>query len=121
MSDFTFARGDDLVIRLDGEILGGVMKAVFSTYNSYEKIEEFLTDIPVEKVAESSYCILLTRNSEFDNPFENKRLFDRIEIADKSGTVTYSDCHVDSVESAVNAKGIIEYKVKITAESREVK
>lgn len=121
MSDFTFAKGDDIVIKFDGEILGGVLKVVCSTQNSYEKIEEFLTDIPVAKIADSSYGILLTMNSESENCFEKSCLFDSIEIADKSKTVTYSNCHVDSVESTVNAKGIIEYKVKITAESRDVK
>lgn len=121
MSDFSFVKGDDVVIRLDGEILGGVIKLVCSTQNSYKKIEEFLTDIPVAKIAECSYGILMTMNSKFDNLFENSCLFDSIEISDKSKTVIYSYCHVDSVESTINAKGIIEYKVKITAESREVK
>ena len=119
MSDFVFARGDDVVIRVDSQILGGVLKAVCSTQNTVENIEEFLTDVPVAKIAKSKYGILLTLNSQSQNLFDNA-VFDSIEFADKSVSVKYLNCHVDSIEGEINPKGVIEYKVKITAESREV-
>lgn len=119
MSDFVFAKGDDVVIRVDGEILGGVQKAVCSTQNTVENIEEFLTDIPVAKIAESKYGILLTMNSQSQDLFDNT-VFDSIEFSDESASLRYLNCHVDSIESEIKPKGFIEYKVKITAESREV-
>lgn len=120
MNDYAFVKGDDIVIKLDGEILGGVQKAVCTSINTVEKIEEFLNDEPVEKIPRSKYSILLVMHSKSQCPFENT-VFDCIEFFDELNTVAYENCNVDSIESEIKSKGYIEFRVKITAESRQIK
>lgn len=116
MSEFSFLKGENIVIKLDGEILGGVTKAVCSAQNSCNEICEFLTDIPVEKIPVKSYRIeLVTKDG---NTFMNDSAFNTIQFSGESKTVEYSDCHVESAQAVINSKGSVEYKVIITAETR---
>lgn len=117
MSDFTFLKGENIVIKIDGEILGGVTKAVCSVENSYNEIREFLSDIPVEKIAVSNYRIeFATKNG---NMFVNIGKFNTLELCDENKTVEYMDCCVESVKTVINAKGSVEYNVVIKAEKRD--
>lgn len=118
MEEFDFAKSNGLIIRLDGKILGGVKKAVCTKKNSFTDVGEFLTDIPVSRIPESGYTIVLTMNYSNENPFLLSDSFDRINFESSNGTVTYSKCFADSVETTLNAKGLIESKVTVSAEER---
>lgn len=118
MADFVFVKGEDITIKLNGEVLGGVQKAVCTTKKSFSDIKEFLTDIPVARVEEKKYEITLTLNSQSFDDFENE--LESIEFSDSSKTVIYTKCSVEEAQSTVNAKGNVEYKVKITSEERNV-
>ena len=116
MSETAFLKGENIIIRLDGEILGGVTKAVCSVENSYNEICEFLTDIPVEKIPVKNYRIeLVTKDG---NAFMNDSCFAAIQLSDETKTMEFGDCHVESAQAVINSKGSVEYKVIITAETR---
>ncbi|MEE1318200.1 MAG: hypothetical protein UHD05_01695 [Ruminococcus sp.] len=118
MSELTFLKGGNIVIKLDGQILGGVTKAVCSAQNSYNEICEFLTDIPVEKIPVKNYRIeLVTKDG---NTFMNDSTFKTIQLSDENKIVEYEDCYVESAQAVINSKGSVEYKVIITAETRNV-
>ena len=63
MSDFVFVKGSDITIKLNGEVLGGVQKVVCSTKKTFSDIKEFLTDIPVARVEENRYQLVMTLNT----------------------------------------------------------
>lgn len=117
MSEFIFVKGSDLTVKLNGEILGGVQKAVCSTKKTFSDIKEFLTDIPVARVEEKNYEIILTLNTQSFNEIE---AIESLEFSDSAKTVTYSKCNVDETQTAINAKGNIEYRVTISSEMRNV-
>ena len=71
MADFVFVKGSDLTIKLNGEVLGGVQKAVCSTKKTFSDIKEFLTDIPVARVEDKRYEIILTLNIQSFEDFDN--------------------------------------------------
>ena len=62
MTEFRFLNGGDMVVKLNGEVLGGVKKAVCRKNNTINKIMEFLNETPVASFAESSYVVELEMN-----------------------------------------------------------
>ena len=120
MTDFVFLKGDDVTVKLNSEILGGVLKAECVTQNTFINIEQFLTDIPVKRISKKNYEIVLTQNSDSENPLFQSDSIAELEFSDNQRTVKYYDCCVKSTESIINAKGAVEYKVKIIAGKREV-
>lgn len=117
MADFVFVKGSDLTIKLNGEVLGGVQKAVCSTKKTFSDIKEFLTDIPVARVEDKRYEIILTLNIQSSEDFES---VETLEISNSAKTVKYTKCNVDETQTTVNAKGNIEYRVIISSEMRNV-
>ena len=117
MADFVFVKGSDFTIKLNGEVLGGVQKAVCSTKKTFADIKEFLTDIPVARVEDKRYEIILTLNIQSFEDFES---VETLEISNSAKTVTYTKCNVDETQTTVNAKGNIEYRVIISSEMRNV-
>lgn len=120
MAEFDFAKSDDITLKLNSAVLGGVNKAVCTKKNSMTVIGSFLTDIPVYKITDSGYTIVLTMNFSAENPFLESNSFESIEFEGNDSTVKYSQCYVDKLETTVNAKGIIESVVTISAEERNV-
>lgn len=114
-----FVKGQNVTIRLDSVILGGVTKAVCKIEYKYREIREFLSDTPVDEIVESIYRIELTLNSSCNMPFLRNRYFGRLEMSDGNSTVIYSDCRVDNVNVTVNSRGAVEYDVRITAGKRD--
>lgn len=120
MTDFKFLNGGDTVVRLNGEILGGVKKAVCRKNNTVNKIMEFLNETPVARFVGSSYVVELEMNLADVHFFDDKNTFDNIEFLNKQKNVRYSDCCVERIESFVNPEGNVDYRVKIRAERRSV-
>lgn len=120
MTEFKFLNGGDTVIKLNGEVLGGVKKAVCRKNNTINKITEFLNETPVASFAESSYVVELEINLADVQFFDDKNTFDNIEFLNRQKNIRYSDCCVEQIESIVNPEGNVDYRVKIRAERRSV-
>ena len=118
--EFAFAKGEDVTLKLNSEILGGVKNIVCRSKNSYTDIGSFLTDLPVYRIGESNYTVVLTMDCSEDNPFEGNSRFDRLSLLAGDREVNYTDCTVESVETTVGARGSIERVVTISAEERNV-
>ena len=119
MTEFRFLNGGDTVVKLNGEVLGGVKKAVCRKNNTINKIMEFLNETPVASFAESSY-VELEMNLADIHFFDDKNTFDNIEFLNNQKSVRYSDCCVEQIEGIVNPEGNVDYRVKIVAERRSV-
>lgn len=118
MSDFAFEKGDDIIIRLNGKIVGGVKKATCRIENTFYDISQFLTDVPVERITGKVYNIELVMNNSRKLDFLQGQSFDCLEIFNTKKTVTYKDCFISSVTAGISAKNAVEYTVKITARER---
>lgn len=118
MADFAFEKGEDITIRLNGSIIGGVKKATCKVENTSYDILQFLTDVPVERIVGGRYSIEIIMNSADKIDFLQGQSFERLEISGATKTVTYSDCFVSSVTATISTKNAVEYTVKITASER---
>lgn len=120
MAELAFVKGDNVSIQLDGKVLGCVRKLVCTRDNSFIDIESFLTDVPVYRIAEKKYKIVLSMDCEPDNPFFDGESFEQLEIKTEEKCERYTDCTVNSVKTEVNPKGVVEISVELSAEEREV-
>lgn len=118
MADFAFEKGDDITIRLDGKIVGGVKKARCNVENNFYEITQFLTDVPVNRINRKAYKIELVMNNAGKLEFLQQQSFEKLEIFNTKKIVTYSDCFVSNVTANINANGAVLYTVKITARER---
>ena len=118
MADFAFEKGDDIAIRLNGKIVGGVKKARCNVENTFYDITQFLTDVPVKRITGKVYKIELVMNNAGKLEFLQQQSFERLEIFNTKKIVTYSDCFVSDVTANISAKNAVEYTVKITARER---
>ncbi len=118
MADFAFEKGDDITIRLDGKIVGGVKKARCNVENNFYEITQFLTDVPVNRINRKAYKIELVMNNTGKLEFLQQQSFEKLEIFNTKKIVTYSDCFVSDVTANISAKNAVEYTVKITARER---
>lgn len=118
MADFAFEKGDDITIRLDGKIVGGVKKARCNVENNFYEITQFLTDVPVNRINRKAYKIELVMNNTGKLEFLQQQSFEKLEIFNTKKIVTYSDCFVSNVTANISAKNAVEYTVKITARER---
>lgn len=119
MADFAFEKGDDITIRLNGKIVGGVKKARCSVENTFYDITQLLTDVPVKRITGKVYKIELVMNNAGKLEFLQQQSFERLEIFNTKKIVTYSDCFVSDVTANISAKNAVEYTVKITAREGE--
>lgn len=118
MADFAFEKGDDITIRLNGKIVGGVKKATCKIENTFYDISQFLTDVPVERMTGKRYNIELVMNNSGKLDFLQGQSFERLEIFNTKKIDTYKDCFISSVTASISAKNAVEYTVKITARER---
>lgn len=112
-----FVKGSDLVIKLNGDILGGVQKLACSTKKTFSDIKEFLTDIPVARVEENRYQLVMTLNTP---SLEEIKDIESLEICDKSKRLVYTKCNIDEAQIMINPKGNLEYRVTVSSEKREI-
>jgi hypothetical protein len=117
MSDFVFVKGSDLVIKFNGEVIGGVQKVVCSTKKTFSDIKEFLTDIPVARVEENRYQLVMTLNIP---SLDEIKEIESIEICHTSKRLVYTKCNIDETQTMINAKGNLEYKMMVSSEKREI-
>lgn len=118
MAAFAFEKGDDITIKLNGKIVGGVKRAVCHIENTYSDICEFLTNVPVSRTICKHYGIELVMNNSGKLDFLQGQSFDRLEIFNSKKIVTYTDCCIKSITADIGAKNAVEYTVKITALGR---
>lgn len=118
MADFAFEKGDEITIRLNGKIVGGVKKATCKIEDTFYDISQFLTDVPVERITGKRYSIELVMNNSGKLAFLQGQSFDRLEFFNTKKIVTYKDCFIASVTANIRAKNAVEYTVKITARER---
>lgn len=118
MADFAFEKGDDITIRLNDKIVGGVKKATCNIENTFYDISQFLTDVPVKRIAGRRYNIELVMNNAGKLDFLQGHSFEKFEIFNTKKIVTYTDCFVTDVTANISAKNAVEYTVKITARER---
>ncbi|WP_294467084.1 hypothetical protein [uncultured Ruminococcus sp.] len=118
MTDFAFEKGDDITIKLNGKIIGGVKKVTCNIENTFYDISQFLTDVPVKRITGKRYNIELVMNNAGKLDFLQGQSFDRLEIFNTKKIVTYTDCFVTGVTANISAKNAVEYTVKITARER---
>lgn len=118
MADFAFEKGDDITIRLNDKIVGGVKKAMCSIENTFYDISQFLNDVPVKRMTGRRYNIELVMNNSGKLDFLQGQSFDQLEIFNTKKLVTYTDCFIESVTANISAKNAVEYTVKITARER---
>lgn len=118
MADFAFDKGDDITIRLNGKIVGGVKKATCNIENTFYDISQFLTDTPVARMTGKKYNIELVMNCSGKLDFLQGQSFEKLEIFNTKKIVTYTDCYISSVTANISAKNAVEYTVKITAFGR---
>lgn len=118
MSDFRFKNGSDVKIYADGEVLGGVLSIKCESANSVEKIEEFLTDVPVAQFANESYGIEIKMNAQ---PYGSVGFEpESIVIEDENERVVYTKCCVGSIKCEILPRAAMAYTVKIAAGERRV-
>ena len=117
MSDFVFVKGSDITIKLNGKVFGGVQKVVCSTKKTFSDIKEFLTDIPVARVEENRYQLVMTLNTP---SLEEIKEIESLEICDKSKRLIYTKCNIDETQTMINARGNLEYRVNVSSEKREI-
>ncbi len=118
--EFAFEKGENITLKLNSEVLGGVRKAVFKTKNSYTDIGSFLTDIPVYRTSETGYTVTLTMDCSADNPFDENIKFESLMVISDGRTVEYTGCTVENAETSIGAAGTIERVVTISADERNV-
>lgn len=118
MAGFAFEKGDDITIKLNGKIIGGVKKVLCSIENTFYDISEFLTDVPAERISSNRYNIELVMNNAGKFDFLQGQSFERLEIFNTKKIVTYTECFVTGVTANIIAKNAVEYTVKITARER---
>lgn len=117
--EFDFVKGSDLIVKINSDIIGGVRKIVCKEENAYTNIASFLTDIPVHRVDEKKYSLILT----FDCS-ENTLYFDEnitsVDFLTKNKVERFTKCVVKSFEKYITPSGVIEGVLTVGADERTV-
>lgn len=114
-------RGENVLVWIDGSILGGIIGAECSTVKKTEEIREFLTREPVAVLpGDTVHRIVLRMHAPDDNP--GLAGFDPNTVELRYGTTreVYSDCVLSSLDKKVKPRGEVEYTAEITAGTRSV-
>ena len=114
-----FVNGSKVVVKINGNAVGGVLSAVCKRANNLIKIEEFLTEKPVYSVQSPLYTIEL--RSRFDlSGLINGQDFFSLTIDDGEKTTEYSGCSVESAGQQILPNKLTEYTAVISAADRSV-
>ena len=106
-------RGVDTEIRVNGRLLGGVVKAVVITDNNNRLIYEYLSADPVKAVKSTGYRIRLTAEGKPDRAFFGEGL--ELCLGNGNERTVYSDCNVIKLESFITPENKEVYKVIIAS------
>ena len=116
--DYYFEKGDDLLIRVNGAVLGGVKKLRRTVKNDPQGIYRFLTDKPVIRLDRKRYELEFFMNCGESCPFEDD--VTSISVNDGRKTEIYTLCNVKRLRSTAHRRGDIEYHAVISADERSV-
>ena len=116
--DFLFENGADLLIRADGEILGGVSDMRRTVINDEENIYQFLTDKPVARIPKQKYRLRFKMRCNGGCAFENG--VESVEISDGAKTEIYTNCAVKILHSRAEPGRDVEYEVTVEARERSI-
>jgi hypothetical protein len=118
--DRLLAKGENILIKINGTIAGGLTSIVCSDISTCTSIKTFLTDEPVYNVVSCSYKIVITANCNAEDVLIDFRNIKTIEVIDSDTQSKYSDCFVDNIKTTINAKGVPESIVTIISYKRSV-
>ena len=116
--EFSFDKGSDVIIRVDGDILGGVTKLRRTVRSEAQGIYEFLTDRPVARLPRQTYILELWLKGRGGCVFENE--IHTVTVTAKGKTEAYTGCAVTSLQCTALPRGDVEYAVTVEAEERSV-
>ena len=116
--EFFFENGADLLVRVNGIILGGISDLQRTVINDNTDIYQFLTDKPVARVPKQKYRLEFKMCCKNGCPFENS--IESICISDGKRTEIYTNCAVKIIDSQAEANRVVRYKVKVEAQERSV-
>ncbi len=116
--EFAFDKGNDVLIRVNGAVLGGVLKLKRTVKTDADNIGQFLTDKPVARLESRAYTVELWLRCEGGCVFENA--VSSLSVSDADKTEIYTLCTVKSLESTAQARGTVEYHAVISAAERSV-
>lgn len=115
---FCFDKGSDILVRVDGETVGGIVRLRRIVKDSPDEIREFLTDKPVARIPRKSYVLRFYMCCSGGCVFDGD--FDSIEIRDRHKTETYTMCTAERCESRAYQHTDVDYIVTVTAKERSV-
>ena len=114
----TFLKGSDVTVRADGAVVGGVLSAETGQKNTVEKIEEYLTDVPVAQFSKTSYYIKLIMQVQ---PYGMLGLDPgEVSLSYGGSRVVYTRCCVENVKCEILPDSAVRYTVLISAGERSV-
>lgn len=116
--EFYFENGADLIIRVDGTVLGGVISFKRTRLIEAEGIHQFLTDKPVISIPRQKYKLEFKLRCCDGCVFDNA--VNSISVSDGVKTEIYTNCVVKKSVCEVLPKGALEYSAEVEAEERSV-
>ena len=116
--EFSFEKGGDLRIAVNGAPLGGVLSLERAVKNDADVISEFLTDKPVALFPHREYTLTFSLRCAGACVFESE--IERIAVADSKKTEVYTDCAVRELSGKACARGWVEYTAVVDAKERSV-
>ena len=115
---FNYEKGSDVLVRVNGTVLGGVTDLRRTMKRSHTEIHEYLTDKPVAVIPENVYYIQIKLNRSPEYPFDGNVSF--VEITGSGRTERYTSCFVREENSKALPRGETEYTVTVEAGERSV-
>lgn len=116
--EFYFENGADLIIRLDGTVLGGVTYLKRTVINDADCIYQFLTDKPVVSIPRHKYRLEFKMRCSDGCVFDND--VHSITVSDSAKTEIYTNCVVKESVRVALPGGAVEYSATVEAEERSV-
>ena len=115
---FNYEKGSDVLVRVNGTVLGGVTALRRTMKQTQKEIYEYLADKPVAVIPEKMYYIQIKLNRSEEYPFDENLSF--VEIVGGGRIERYTSCFVRRERSDVLPRGETEYTVTIVARERSV-
>lgn len=113
-----FERGEDLTIRVNGDVLGGVTALRRTEKNDCMDIMQFLTDKPVARLDRKRWELELWIRgggcAALDGAVES------VSVSDGEKTEVYTLCRVSSLQRTAKPRETSELCAVITADERSV-
>ena len=114
--EFYFENGADLIIRVDGAVLGGVTYFKKTVKNDADHIYQFLTDKPVVSIPRRKYKLEFKLRCFGGCIFDNE--IHTITVSGGDKTEAYTNCVVKKCVYTARPDGALEYSAAVEAEER---